>query len=91
MNRSLLVAGKLLVALFAVATVGLPLTGCSKSAPTATTPPVETPAAPEVRTATLADVGLELASLDRRIGACDDFYHFACGGWLAATIIAADK
>ncbi|MBK9069476.1 MAG: M13 family metallopeptidase [Myxococcales bacterium] len=84
-------AGKLLVALFAVATVGLPLTGCSKSAPTATTPPVETPASPEVRTATLADVGLELASLDRRIGACDDFYHFACGGWLAATTIPADK
>jgi len=38
---------------------------------------------------TLADVGLEAASLDRSMDPCVDFYQFACGGWIAANPIPA--
>src|SRR5215216_6094079 len=39
----------------------------------------------------LADVGLELASMDRSADACADFFQFACGGWVKAHPIPADK
>jgi endothelin-converting enzyme/putative endopeptidase len=35
--------------------------------------------------------GVDLAALDRRVDACTDFYAFACGGWIAANPIAADR
>ncbi len=35
--------------------------------------------------------GVDLAALDRQVDACTDFYAFACGGWIAANPIAADR
>src|SRR3954469_17282297 len=35
--------------------------------------------------------GVELASLDRSASACQDFYRFACGGWIDAHPLPADR
>jgi predicted metalloendopeptidase len=32
-----------------------------------------------------------LAAMDPKTNACDDFYQYACGGWLATTELPADK
>jgi endothelin-converting enzyme/putative endopeptidase len=33
----------------------------------------------------------DASALDRTVSPCDDFYRFACGGWIAANPIPADK
>src|SRR5438094_7123275 len=38
-----------------------------------------------------AAAGIDESALDRAIDPCDDFYTFACGGWMKRTPIPADK
>src|SRR5512132_3479354 len=35
--------------------------------------------------------GLDLAALDRAANACQDFYQFACGGWLKENPVPASE
>jgi putative endopeptidase len=58
-------------------------------------PPVAAAAEPgptkPVTNQSLAAIGLDPDALDRTTDPCDDFYQFACGGWIKRTEIAADK
>jgi endothelin-converting enzyme/putative endopeptidase len=49
--------------------------------------PTDKPAAPAGK----ADLGIDVTALDRSVKPCDDFFRFACGGWLARTEIPADR
>jgi predicted metalloendopeptidase len=62
------------------------LAGCAPKVepPPATTAPAPAPELP----AYAKDL---VGSLDTTTPACDDFYQFACGGWLKSTTLPADK
>jgi endothelin-converting enzyme/putative endopeptidase len=66
--------------------VALFLVSCApKPAPVAEVPAAPPPPPPPAWATDL------LSSMDPKVDACSDFYAYACGGWMAATPLPADK
>jgi len=48
-------------------------------------------AAAKAKAATAAPLGIDPGIIDRSVKPCDDFFRYACGGWLSKTEIPADR
>jgi len=69
------------------------LAACKTAAPVPDKAAVATPP-PDTRTWTYEGAmpaGLDEAALDGTVSPCEDFYQYACGGWMKATTIPEDR
>jgi putative endopeptidase len=72
---------------FSLAVVAAALVAVGYTAPVR----AQAPAPPPQEQPMVSRSGIDLAALDRTANACDDFYKFACGGWMTKHPAPADQ